>query len=69
MYLLHNPSTLASHHLNVTVIVHDKDRIGPASELRAVGRVVMDTVNYSDDFISFDMIEKLNATRLCYPAL
>ena len=66
---LHNPSTLASHHLNVTVIVQDKDRTGPASELRAAGKAVMDTANYSDNFISFDMIEKLNATHLCYPAL
>ena len=66
---LHNPSTLASHHLNVTVIVQDKDRTGPASELRAAGKAVMDTANYSDNFISYDMIEKLNATHLCYPAL
>ena len=66
---LHIPSTLASHHLNVTVIVQDKDRTGPASELRAAGKAVMDTANYSDNFISYDMIEKLNATHLCYPAL
>ena len=66
---LHTPSTLASHHLNVTVIVQDKDRTGPASELRAVGKAVMDTANYSENFISYDMIEKLNATHLCYPAL
>ena len=54
---LHNHSTLASHHLNVTIIVQDKDRTGPASELRAVGKAVMDTANYSDNFISFDMIK------------
>jgi hypothetical protein len=66
---LHTPSTLASHHLNVTVIVQDKDRTGPASELRAAGKAVMDTANYSDNFISYDMIQKLNATHLCYPAL
>ena len=48
---LHKPSTLASHHLNVTVIVQDKDRTGPASELREVGTAVMDTANYSDNFI------------------
>ena len=48
---LHTPSTLASHHLNVTVIVLDKDRTGPASELRAAGKAVMDTANYSDNFI------------------
>ena len=64
----HYPSTLASHHLNVTVIVQDKDRTGPASELRAAGKAVMDTANYSDNFISYDMIEKLNPTHLCYPA-
>ena len=61
---LDNPSTLAS---NVTVIVQDKDRPGPANELRAVGKAAMDKAHYSDNFISFDMIEKLNATHLCYP--
>ena len=66
---LHNPSTLASHHLNVTVIVQDKDRTRPASEMRAAGKAVMDTASYSDNFIPFDMIKKLNATHLCYPAL
>ena len=65
---LHNPSVLPSHHLNVTVIMQDKERTGPASELRAVGRAVLDTANYSEDFISFTMLEKLNATHLCYPA-
>ena len=54
---LHNPSILPSHHLNVAVIVQEKDRTGPASELRAVGKAVMDTANYSDNFISFDMIK------------
>ena len=48
---LHTPSNLASHHLNVTVIVQDKDRTVPASELRAAGKAVMDTANYSDNFI------------------
>ena len=56
------PSILASHHLNVTVIVQDKDRTGPASELCAAGKAVMDTANYSDNFISFDIIEKIQ----CY---
>ena len=50
---LHNPSTLPSYHLNVTLIVQDKGRTGPASELRAVGKTVLDTANYSEDFISF----------------
>ena len=49
--------------------MQDKDRTGPASELRAAGKTVMDTANYSDNFISFDMIEKPNTTHLCYPAL
>ena len=66
---LHDPSVLPSHHLNVTVIVQDKGRTDPASELRAVGKAVLDTANYSEDFISFTMLEKLNATHLCYPAL
>ena len=35
---LYNPSTLPSHHLNVTVIVQDKGRTDPARELRAVGK-------------------------------
>ena len=48
---LHTPSTLASHHLNVTVIVQDKDRTGSARELRAAGKAAMDTANYSDNFI------------------
>ena len=61
-------SILPSHHLNVTVIVQDKESTGPASELRAVGRALLDTENYSEDFISFTMLEKFNATHLCYPA-
>ena len=48
---LHISSTLASHHLNVTVIVQNKDRIGSASELRAAGKAVIDAANYSDNFI------------------
>ena len=35
---LHILSTLASHHLNVTVIVQDKDRTCPASDLRTAGK-------------------------------
>ena len=66
---LHNPSTLPSHHLNVTVIVQDKGRTDPASELRAVGKAVLHTANYSEDFFFFTMLEKLNATHLYYPAL
>ena len=66
---LHNPSVLPSHHLNVTVIVQDKGKTGSAKELRAVGKAVLDTANYSEDFVSFSMLEKLNATHLCYPAL
>ena len=66
---LHDPSILPSHHLNVTVIVQDKGRTDPASELLAVGKAVLDTANYSEDFISFTMLGKLNATHLCYPAL
>ena len=66
---LHTLSTLASHHLNVTVIVQDKDRTSPASDLRAAGKAVMDTANYSGNFILYDIIEKLNAAHLCYPAL
>ena len=67
--VLHIPSTLASHHLNVTVIVQDKDKTGQASERRAVGKTVMDMSNYSDNFISYDMIEKLDDNHLSNPAL
>ena len=42
---LHDLSVLPSHHLNVTVIVQDKGRTGPASELHVVGRAVLDTAN------------------------
>ena len=66
---MHDPSVLPSHHLNVTVIVQDIGKTGPAVELRAVKKAVLDTANYSEDFISFTMLEKLNATHLCYPAL
>ena len=59
---LHDSFVLPSHHLNVAVIVQDKGRTGPASELRAVGKAVLDTANYSEDLISFTMLEKLNAT-------
>ena len=48
---LHDPSTLPSHHLNVTVIVQDKGKAGPASKLRAVGKAVLDTAKYSEDFV------------------
>ena len=34
-----------------------------------MGKAVLDTANHSEDFISFTMLEKLNATHLCYPAL
>jgi hypothetical protein len=66
---LHDPSVLPSNHLNVTVIVQDKDKTAPHNELRAVGKAVLDTGNYSVDFISYSMIESLNAMHLCYPAL
>ena len=52
---LDNPSILPSHHLNVTVIVQDKGRTGPASELRAVEKAVLNAAKYSEDFISFTM--------------
>ena len=64
---LHNPSTLPSNYLNVTVMVQDKDKT-QASERRTVGKAVLDTANYSEDFISFDMIEKINAFDACYEA-
>ena len=66
---LHDPSILPSHQLNVTVIVQDKEKTCLAKELRAVGKAVLDTANYSEDCISFTLLEKLNATHLCYPVL
>ena len=56
---LHDLSILPSHHLDVTVIVQDKRRTDPARDLRAVGKAVLDTANYSEDFISFTMLEKI----------
>ena len=65
---LHDPSTLPSNHLNVTVSVQDKDKESRTSVRRIVGKAVLDTANYSEDFISFPMIQKLNAMHLCYEA-
>ena len=59
--ILRLPSLLTTY---VTVTVQDKDKTGPASELRAVGRAVLDTANFVEDFISYHMIEKLNAMHL-----
>ena len=60
---LHDPSTLPSHHLNVTVSVQDKDKEGHSSVRRILGKA-----NYSEDFIPFNMIEKLDAMHVCYEA-
>ena len=65
---LHDPSTLPSKHLNVTVSVQDKDKESQTSVRRIVGKAVLDTANHSEDFISFIMIQKLNAMHLCYEA-
>ena len=65
---MHDPSTLPSNHLNVTVSVQDKDRERLPSVRRIVGKAVLDTANYSKDFISFIMIQKLNAMHICYQA-
>ena len=64
----HDPSTLPSHHLNVTVSVQDKDKKCHSSVRRTVGKTVLDTTNYSEDFISYHMIEKVNAMHVCYEA-
>ena len=65
---LHDPSTLPSNLLNVTVSVQDKDKESQTSVRRVVGKAVLDTTNYSEDFISFIMIQKLTAMYLCYEA-
>ena len=65
---MHDPSTLPSNHLNVTVSVQDKDKERQPSVRRIVGKAVLDTANYSEDFISFTMIQKLNAMHVCYEA-
>ena len=62
---LHDPSTLPSNHLIVTVSVQDKDKESQTSVRRTVEKAVLDTANYSEDFISFLMIQKLNAMHLC----
>ena len=46
---LQDPSTLPSHHLNVTVSVQDKE--GHSSVRCTVGKAVLDTANYCEDFI------------------
>ena len=61
---LHDPSTLSSNHLNVAVSVQDKDKESKPSVRCIVGKAVLDTANYSEDFISFIMIQKLDATHL-----
>ena len=63
---LHDPSTLPSDHLNV--LVQDKDKENQTSVRRTVGKAVLDTANYSEDFASFTMIDNLNATSNCYAA-
>ena len=65
---LHDPSILPSDHLNVTVLVQDKDEERQSSVRCIVGKAVLDTANYSEDFISFTMIDKLNAKHNCYTA-
>ena len=65
---LHDPSTLPSDHLNVTVFVQDKDKERQSSVRRTVGKAVLDTANYSEDFVSFTMIDKLSARHNCYAA-
>ena len=65
---LHDPSTSASQHLNMTVFVQDKDNNPSRRELQAVAKGILDTANYAADFISCNMIEKLNAVNECYEA-
>ena len=65
---LHDPSTLPSNHLNVTVSVQDKDKERQFSVRRILGKAVLDTANYSEDLISFTMNKKLNAIHVCYEA-
>ena len=65
---LHDPWILPSDHLNVTVLVQDKDKERQSSVRRIVGKAVLDTANYPEDFVSFTMIDPLNATHNCYTA-
>ena len=62
---LHDPSTTPSKHLNVTISVEDKDKESHISVRRTISKAVLDTANYSTDFISFNMIVKLNAMHVC----
>ena len=64
----HDPSTLPSNHLNVTISIQDKDKESQISVQRIVDKAVLDTANYSEDSHSFTMIEKLNAMHVCYEA-
>lgn len=58
---LHMISTTPSEHLNVTVSVQDKEREKYSSVRRMVGKAVLDTASYSEDFIPYNMIVKLKA--------
>jgi hypothetical protein len=40
---LHDPSILPSDHLNVTVLIQDKDKERQSSVRRVVGKAVLDT--------------------------
>ena len=46
----------------------DNDKERQSSVRRIVGKAMLDTANYSDDFISFTIIEKLNAMHVCHEA-
>ena len=48
--------------------MHDNDKERQSSVRRIVGKAMLDTANYSDDFISFAIIEKLNAMHVCHEA-
>ena len=56
---LHDPSTLPSNHLNATVSVQDKDKESQSSVPCIVGKTVLDTANYSEDFIAFKRFKNL----------
>ena len=60
---LHDPSTLPSNHLNVTVSVQDKDKESRTSVRCIVGKAVLDTANYSY-FFSNDSKTKCYASLL-----
>ena len=65
---LHDPSILPSKHLNGTVSVKDMETERHSSVQRTVGKAVLDTANYYEDFISLKFLMLcISVMRLLQP--